>query len=76
MEELGSIANDEKLEHNSLPKKFLRAIHKLIERKWKRKTMFEEYFTSNKSGMDPERIKKFEKYKREMFEEDGGPKKY
>jgi len=39
----------------------MRVIHKLIERKVKRKTLFEEYFTANKI-VDEERIKKFETY--------------
>lgn len=37
--------------------------------------MLEEYFAVNKTKMDAERITKFEKYRKEMFEE-GNDKKY
>lgn len=36
--------------------------------------MFEEFFAANKNKMDPERIIKFEKYKKEMFEEESNKK--
>jgi hypothetical protein len=38
--------------------------------------MFEQYFTINHEKMDSERIIKFEKYKREMFEEGADKKKF
>lgn len=67
LNELGSLQNSSR-EKNSLAKKFMRVIHKLIERKVKRKTMFEEFFTTNKY-VDEERIKKYENYRKLMFEE-------
>jgi len=53
----------------------MRVIHKLVERKWKRKTLFEEFF-SNKKFVTEERIKKYEKYRREMFEENPAKTQY
>ena len=50
-------------------------VHKLLERKVKWKTMFEEFFTAN-NYVDKERIKKFEMYWKYMFEENSDWTKY